>query len=600
MSSYYGDSPQGKSYSSSSIPPRDSAKEEDVIDKFLNLTSYTPVQEEGPELFMNASSLTSISHQPSSGSFDNLQPSSNDKRNAFFDDVSAITMTGAHYSSNNATNNSFNVLGSTQEFANMPSVDTPPEQAYIQFDDSLPNSNASKADTSAPLIQIDKAFSDYLTQQSETANFSNFNAQDLDTGYPGANIRPQGFSHFSAETSLLLQPQFGRQYRRPESSTGSELSASTSPYLSAVESIAGDDYVEPRDDFESQLVSDNIRQLSLSAMNAPNINLTEQNLKEQERISAAPPIVIENPEKIADSTPSLFSASSSKVSSPNRSRSASAGNTPTIKVEDSSSTPAISINVEDVSRSQAIDSSSYSTPDNDRLYNTNYLQVDDAYLTPDDRTHNSMRMGRQRRHSESSSHSRSTSRSRYSDDSDYDSDASLSREKLSELAAPPSPNRKSQKNPASFACPVCDKKFTRPYNLKSHLRTHTNERPFLCTICGKAFARQHDRKRHEELHSGEKKYQCRGTLADGFTIWGCGKRFARTDALRRHFQTESGKGCIRPLMQEIENEKKEERPLTSSVKKVTDSKIPMELLDVSDYNSLLDQILTVQSKANTS
>ncbi|KAG7892828.1 hypothetical protein KL936_001002 [Ogataea polymorpha] len=599
MSNYFGESPQGNTYSSSSIPPKDSAKEEDVIDKFLNLTSYTPVQEEAPEFLINSSSLTSIGHQPLSSSFDNLQPSSDDKGNAFFDDVSATTMSGAHYSSNNATNNSFNVLGSTQDFLNMPPVDTPPEQSHIHFDDSLPNFNPSKVDTSAPFIQIDKAFSDYLTQQSETANFFNSTSRTSNTGFPGTNILPQRVSHFSADPNLLLQPQVGRQYAGPDSSTGSELSASNSPYLSAVESIAGDDYVEPKDDFESQLVSDNIRQLSLFAINTPNINLTEQNLKEQERISAAPSIVIENPEKVADSTPSLFSASSSKASSPNRSRSASAGNTPAIKVEDSSSTPAISINVEDAARSQAVDSSSYSTPDHERLYHSNYLQVDDAYLTPDDRTHNSMRMGRQRRHSESSSRSRSTSRSRYSDDSDYDSDASLSREKLSELAAPPSPNKKSQKNPASFACPVCDKKFTRPYNLKSHLRTHTNERPFLCTVCGKAFARQHDRKRHEELHSGEKKYQCRGTLADGFTIWGCGKRFARTDALRRHFQTESGKGCIRPLMQEIENDKKEERPLTNRVKKVTDSKLPMEVLDVSDYNSLLDQILTVQSKAST-
>ncbi|GMF05804.1 unnamed protein product [Ambrosiozyma monospora] len=179
---------------------------------------------------------------------------------------------------------------------------------------------------------------------------------------------------------------------------------------------------------------------------------------------------------------------------------------------------------------------------------------------PDDPQHNAMRLGRQRRHSNASSRSSSRSRSpmpmshmnmpmpmagefganspysrsrpgspafgmgggspsgnssllvpgaQSDNESQYDSDASLSREKLSELAAPPHANKKTQKNPAIYGCHICDKKFTRPYNLKSHLRTHTNERPFLCTICGKAFARQHDRKRHEDLHSGEKKFQCR-------------------------------------------------------------------------------------------
>lgn len=130
-----------------------------------------------------------------------------------------------------------------------------------------------------------------------------------------------------------------------------------------------------------------------------------------------------------------------------------------------------------------------------------------------------------------------------------------------------------QKHPATFQCSLCPKRFTRAYNLRSHLRTHTDERPFVCTVCGKAFARQHDRKRHEGLHSGEKKFVCRGLLrsstanggsgsANGTNggggggtgqppaQWGCGRRFARADALGRHFRSEAGRVCIKPLLDE--------------------------------------------------
>lgn len=35
---------------------------------------------------------------------------------------------------------------------------------------------------------------------------------------------------------------------------------------------------------------------------------------------------------------------------------------------------------------------------------------------------------------------------------------------------------------AKHKCPQCDKYFTRPFNLKSHQRTHTQERPFVCSF----------------------------------------------------------------------------------------------------------------------
>jgi len=45
-------------------------------------------------------------------------------------------------------------------------------------------------------------------------------------------------------------------------------------------------------------------------------------------------------------------------------------------------------------------------------------------------------------------------------------------------------------------CPVCQRRFTRPFNLRSHLMTHTTARPFPCEECNWKFTRQHDLQRH--------------------------------------------------------------------------------------------------------
>ncbi|THV02435.1 hypothetical protein K435DRAFT_653448 [Dendrothele bispora CBS 962.96] len=83
-----------------------------------------------------------------------------------------------------------------------------------------------------------------------------------------------------------------------------------------------------------------------------------------------------------------------------------------------------------------------------------------------------------------------------------------------------------RRNEANFACPVpgCGSTFTRRFNLRGHLRSHTEERPYVCDWpgCNKGFARQHDCKRHQALHTAKPQSNvCKG----------CKKTFSRLDAL---------------------------------------------------------------------
>ncbi|KAH9912279.1 hypothetical protein B0H21DRAFT_773938 [Amylocystis lapponica] len=95
-----------------------------------------------------------------------------------------------------------------------------------------------------------------------------------------------------------------------------------------------------------------------------------------------------------------------------------------------------------------------------------------------------------------------------------------------------------RRNEAHFVCPVpgCGSTFTRRFNLRGHLRSHTAERPFLCEWpgCNKGFARQHDCKRHQALHASRSQPN---------VCQGCGKSFSRLDALNRHLRSEGGAEC---------------------------------------------------------
>ncbi|CUM64412.1 uncharacterized protein PRCAT00002015001 [Priceomyces carsonii] len=76
-----------------------------------------------------------------------------------------------------------------------------------------------------------------------------------------------------------------------------------------------------------------------------------------------------------------------------------------------------------------------------------------------------------------------------------------------------------------FTCTYrnCGKKFTRRYNVRSHIQTHLSDRPFACSYCPKKFVRQHDLNRHVKGHLDARYCKCP-----------CGKEFARLDAMKKH------------------------------------------------------------------
>lgn len=75
-------------------------------------------------------------------------------------------------------------------------------------------------------------------------------------------------------------------------------------------------------------------------------------------------------------------------------------------------------------------------------------------------------------------------------------------------------------------CSECGKCFFKRFDLKSHIRTHTNERPYICQACGKGFHHQSHIIRHERIHSGERPYSCNY----------CEKTFTQPGSLKAHQQ----------------------------------------------------------------
>ncbi|KAK6092515.1 Zinc finger and BTB domain-containing protein 44, variant 2 [Batrachochytrium dendrobatidis] len=83
-------------------------------------------------------------------------------------------------------------------------------------------------------------------------------------------------------------------------------------------------------------------------------------------------------------------------------------------------------------------------------------------------------------------------------------------------------------NGVVLKCPQCDKEFSKPYSLKSHMVVHSGVKPHACDECGHSFARRHDLLRHyRTLHNSSRPFKCQH----------CSMSFVKEDILQRHMES---------------------------------------------------------------
>ncbi|KAL9604788.1 MAG: hypothetical protein Q9219_000236 [cf. Caloplaca sp. 3 TL-2023] len=107
--------------------------------------------------------------------------------------------------------------------------------------------------------------------------------------------------------------------------------------------------------------------------------------------------------------------------------------------------------------------------------------------------------------------------SEYSSQSDMESVSSRTLPRPSGLVSatmPPAPqsmmgqfnSKLSSSTQKKHKCKVCDKRFTRPSSLQTHMYSHTGEKPYACEVpgCGRHFSVVSNLRRHRKVHKGER------------------------------------------------------------------------------------------------